>query len=271
MTINYTLYSGYICNKSGNFVCKVKQFRETPGYIDQVFMSSSGKNMALLVKKNWRKSDNRKFELQLRYQINLFEMAQQSPRPGSNYIKISARNRSYFAHTYILRIRAPMLEIMTDSNHIILRESNDSTVLELLEYIYLNTCQTFQVIEGKATEHSVEMLLNDFCIICRSRIAWTNCAIHQQQKCYQLKSLETIEKNNDLMETLENRLTRIISLCTRIKFKAMLECASKALSTIEVFTFYIRLMPQIDVNCRIDSIHPASRSNGHHSFPPQSI
>lgn len=109
----------------------------SPGYVEQIFTSSAGKNTAFLVRRYIFKSESEEKGMQLRKRIVLLNSTQQISRPSRDYVQLISKTSAFYVHLFILKIRAPSLLSLIDDAKQIKLSVSDFILRELIEFIYL--------------------------------------------------------------------------------------------------------------------------------------
>lgn len=155
----WILHFGELSIDNGTLSCRIERVKDSPGYVDQAFMSPTGGNVACAVKRN-RTPTQSSNELRNRtnYRMAMFYAAQRH-RPSeenSNLVQFFVGADILCVDVFMLKIRFPSILSKVDaSGQIHFTTHNLLIVTQMLEFIYSGTCEVFQTVDGCFSERKL--------------------------------------------------------------------------------------------------------------------
>lgn len=153
------MYQGFISINldTKNTTCVVSQTFDVPGFVEQAFMSKDGKNFAFIVAERLEEVYNLKAQKKFQKRLELMDLLSNSQKSNLITLKILAKTQIFYVHKFIIDIRAPKLlkffiKSGPDVGCINLKKHHNSTVEELLQFLYLNISLTFKILKDEATQ-----------------------------------------------------------------------------------------------------------------------
>lgn len=136
--------------ENGRVKCQVEKMPNPPGFVKSVFASYMGHNVSFLVTSNSPVNNKEALKCRIEKREELFWTAQ-NPKlrePALESIFLKSKTKVIRLHKFLVTLRSPaLLKHENASGSIDLIKYDDLTAGELVEFIYLNTCQTLDIIE----------------------------------------------------------------------------------------------------------------------------
>lgn len=127
---------------------------ETPGYVQNVFMSGVGGNVGFITFPNESRKNSEAYNIvRFQHRLSLMNSMENGPVFDGEVVTIVGKGRTHRAHKFMLALRAPTwIQLLSGKREVSLKKFADETVSEALQFIYLNTTQTLRLMMGDATE-----------------------------------------------------------------------------------------------------------------------
>ncbi|KAI1731888.1 hypothetical protein Ddc_00732 [Ditylenchus destructor] len=242
-------YSGCLVLENNRVKCQVEKMPDPPGFVKSVFASYMGHNVSFLVTSNPPVNNEEALKCRIEKREELFWSAQNPKlrQPSLESIFLKSKTKAIRLHKFLVTLRSPaLLQRENASGSIDMIKYDDITAGELVEFIYLNTCQTLDIIEigngsksGTVTQHMISRLVNGMCVICGNADPFVkeckntadNSGITDYEQSLSLEDIDIWDV--ELNHALEKRLFRLCQLAKEISFHELYYCCQAGLNILQ--------------------------------------